>query len=250
MKLQTEKEYFGHIFLEEKMYTARIILKPGCSAEIKFTTNEELKEFEDIFIPRIYGALSDTGEHMTILEGYIRKTRSWPMLHLQEYTITTDYVIFGEYFKDNKINNLFVYSNELDNFLGGNIIGHKIEKIIKVEAPIKKVINETVTSDLKITFMARLGFCFGNEINMKQINSMEIEFKKHINIEKAIAYIFSIETFISYILQMECFIEEVFYKNSEKEKNMEYNTTNSIYMKYKNSLQRIQESKMLLAKII
>jgi hypothetical protein len=32
---------------------------------------------------------------------------------------------------------------------------------------------------------------------------------------------------------MECFIEEVFYKNSEKEKNMEYNITNSIYMKYK-----------------
>jgi len=239
MKLDISKETEGIFILENNYYAGKIILSPNKPVRIIITTNIRIfgLNFKYKQIDRIIGSIKETNERITILDGIIHESL-WSSNGIIEYTIRANVIIFGENINKKNINipNLHLMLPDLNDYFGNSLtkaIFNIKEKIVDLNIQYDKTISELNSFEFGFKVKIRAFYNIDkynlrNKFDVKQLNSVVLEFKKSKDIYSSLKYVFLIETLLSFIFQRECTVDEVVYFKKNKTGSF-----NHIYFKHR-----------------
>jgi hypothetical protein len=238
MKLNENKETEGLFILENNYYAGKIIFSHNNPVKIIITTNIRIfgLNFKYKQIGRIIGSIKETNERITILDGIIHESL-WSSNGIIEYTIRSNLIIIGENINKKTINipNLHLMFPDLNDYFGNNLTEAKFnikEKIVDLSMQYDKTISElnSLKHGIKVKIKAFYNidkYNLRNKFEVKQLNSIVLEFKKSKEIYSSLKYVFLIETLLSFIFQNECTVDEVVYFKKSKD-----TVFNHIYFKH------------------
>jgi len=254
MKLDENKETEGLFFLEKNHYTGKIIISHNNPVKIIITTHIRIfgLNFKYKQISRINGSVKETNQKITILDGIIHESL-WSSNGIIEYTIRSNLVIFGENINKKTINipNLHIMLPDLNEYFGNNLTRARFnisEKIVDLSIQYDKIISEfnSLEYGIKVKIKAFYNidkYNLSNKFDVKQLNSISLEFKKPKEIYSSMKYIFLIETLLSFIFQKECSVDEIVYF-----KNNKIGFFNHIYFKHQVCKNNRNNDKVLFQK--